>query len=64
MIALDHLVQGAMASLRSLLRHCARLRAALTDPNDSLLPNLNILIAITGGFFGQVRSHCLEGPSC
>lgn len=46
--------QGAMASLRSLLRHCARLRAGVKDPNDPLLANLNILIAITGGFFGQV----------
>lgn len=47
------LTQGAMASLRSLLRHCARLRAGVKDPNDPLLANLNILIAITGGFFGQ-----------
>lgn len=46
-----------MASLRSLLRHCARLRSKLTDPNDPLLANLNILIAITGAFFGQVCSR-------
>jgi Survival motor neuron (SMN) interacting protein 1 (SIP1) len=46
-------MQGAMASLRSLLRHCARLRAKVTDANDPLLSNLNIIIAITGGYFGQ-----------
>lgn len=45
-----------MASLRSLLRHCARLRARVTDANDPLLSNLNIIIAITGGYFGQDES--------
>ena len=49
-------LQGAMASLRSLLRHCARLRARVTDANDPLLSNLNIIIAITGGYFGQDES--------
>lgn len=46
-------VQGAMGSLRALLRHCAALRAALPSAQDPLLPSLNILIAITGAFFGQ-----------
>lgn len=42
-----------MGSLRALLRHCARLRAGLPSAQDPLLPSLNILIAITGAFFGQ-----------
>ncbi len=57
-------MQGAMASLRALLRHCAQLRAKLTDPDDPLLPNLNILIAISGAFFGQVRIYSSHGASC
>lgn len=42
-----------MGALRGLLRHCACLRAAATSSEDPLLPSLNILIAITGAFFGQ-----------
>ncbi len=41
------------ALYRALLRHCARLRAAASDPHDPLLPHLNILIAISGCYFGQ-----------
>ena len=45
-----------MAALRSMLRLCAQLRAGLTDPADPQLANLNILIAISGAFFGQDES--------
>lgn len=44
---------GTCALFRSLLRHCARLRAALLHARDPLLPHLNVLIAIAGGYFGQ-----------
>lgn len=47
------LTQGAMGALRAMLRHCASLRAAATSAEDPSLPSLNILIAITGAFFGQ-----------
>lgn len=47
------LTQGAMGALRALLRHSAGLRARLDSADDPLLPSLNIIIAITGAFFGQ-----------
>eukprot|EP00898_Chlorokybus_atmophyticus_P007896 jgi/Chlat1/8107/Chrsp75S07568 len=40
------------AALRSLLRHCATLRADQGVPRD-MLPHLNILIAVAGKYFAQ-----------
>jgi gem associated protein 2 len=41
------------AALRQMLRHCCHLRAGLQLHDDPLLPLLNILIAISGAYFGQ-----------
>ena len=41
------------AAYRSLLRHCLSLRAALSDVYDPLLPHLNIMIVVSGAYFGQ-----------
>ena len=38
---------------RSLLRKCCELRNTLPGRHDPLLPVLNVLIAISGGYFGQ-----------
>lgn len=45
-----------LAAIRLLLRYCAEKRANLKEgSNDTaeLLPRLNLLIAISGGYFGQ-----------
>lgn len=47
------------ATIRQLLRHCWQLRNGLQEPVDpQTLRSLNILISITGDFFGQL--HELE----
>ncbi|BFI41683.1 gem associated protein 2 [Marchantia polymorpha subsp. ruderalis] len=51
------------ASVRALLRHCARVRASMQssssddDDGDNQLHMLNALISIAGLFFGQAESH-------
>ncbi|GAB4813374.1 hypothetical protein N2152v2_000420 [Parachlorella kessleri] len=47
------LLADTCALYRALLKHCCRLRAEVCDPQDPLLPHLNILIAIAGCYFGQ-----------
>ncbi|KAG6433366.1 hypothetical protein SASPL_104977 [Salvia splendens] len=42
------------AALRSLLRKCASLRAAKTEVDDQVIA-LNILVTITGKYFGQLE---------
>lgn len=42
------------AALRSLLRKCASLRAAKTEVDDEVIV-LNILVTITGKYFGQLE---------
>lgn len=41
------------AAYRALLRKCRELRAGVTVPQDPLLPHLNVLIVLAGGFFRQ-----------
>ncbi|KAK9810074.1 hypothetical protein WJX72_004382 [[Myrmecia] bisecta] len=49
------------AQLRSLLRHCACLRADVLDAADPLLPHLNVMIAIAGAYFGQDEALASQG---
>ncbi len=41
------------AAMNALLRHCFRVRDGLTADTHPSLPHLNVLIAMTGGYFGQ-----------
>lgn len=43
----------AGAAFRALLRKCATLRTSASGPADPALPQLNVLIAIAGAYFGQ-----------
>ncbi|CAI5701148.1 unnamed protein product [Peronospora effusa] len=49
---------GVAATIRQILRCCWTLRCDLEAPSDLQLKSLNILIVITGDFFGQL--HDLE----
>ena len=54
-VALDcPLHADTSAALRSLLRKCASLRAAKTEVDDEVIA-LNILVTITGKYFGQLE---------
>ncbi|KAG6436674.1 hypothetical protein SASPL_101576 [Salvia splendens] len=54
-VALDWpLHADTSAALRSLLRKCASLRAAKTEVDDQVIA-LNILVTITGKYFGQLE---------
>lgn len=54
-VALDcPLHADTSAALRSLLRKCASLRAAKTEVDDQVIA-LNILVTITGKYFGQLE---------
>ncbi|KAL1544906.1 hypothetical protein AAHA92_21697 [Salvia divinorum] len=54
-VALDcPLHADTSAALRSLLRKCASLRAAKTEVDDQVIA-LNILVTITGRYFGQLE---------
>ncbi|TMW55935.1 hypothetical protein Poli38472_008583 [Pythium oligandrum] len=53
---LDKPVHAEVAAMiRQLLRRCWQLRNDLQDTTDTLLKPLNILISITGDFFGQLE---------
>ncbi len=41
------------SQLSKLLRHCIKVRRQITDDNDIRLLSLHMLIALTGGYFGQ-----------
>ncbi|EFJ40264.1 hypothetical protein VOLCADRAFT_99965 [Volvox carteri f. nagariensis] len=41
------------AALRELVRRCSAWRATLEHPDDPVLPRLNVLLAVAGGYFGQ-----------
>lgn len=41
------------AAFRGVLRHCAALRAGCGSADDPLLPQLNVLMAVAGTYFGQ-----------
>lgn len=46
------------ASLRSLLQHCTRQRVSLLDSEaQTALPFINILILLSGVFFGQDETY-------
>ncbi|GLJ04941.1 hypothetical protein SUGI_0007470 [Cryptomeria japonica] len=51
------------ASVRSLLRKCASLRASKTK-DDGELPMLNILITIAGKYFGQAEDLMSQTTAC
>ncbi|CAH0480849.1 unnamed protein product [Peronospora belbahrii] len=53
-----HVHAGVAATIRQILRRCWTLRCNLEAPSDIQLKSLNILIVITGCFFGQL--HDLE----
>ena len=41
------------SQLSKLLRHCIKVRRQISDDNDIRLLSLHMLIALTGGYFGQ-----------
>ncbi|GLI70168.1 hypothetical protein VaNZ11_014791 [Volvox africanus] len=41
------------AAMRDLVRRCSAWRADLKHPEDPVLPRLNVLLAVAGGYFGQ-----------
>jgi len=41
------------SQLSKLLRHCIKVRRQITDNNDIRLLSLHMLIALSGGYFGQ-----------
>jgi survival of motor neuron protein-interacting protein 1 len=46
------------AAFRALLRHCCKLRAAVAQAADPVLPQLNVLIVIAGAYFAQDEELC------
>uniref|UniRef100_M4C4K0 Gem-associated protein 2 n=1 Tax=Hyaloperonospora arabidopsidis (strain Emoy2) TaxID=559515 RepID=M4C4K0_HYAAE len=59
MARLDKPVHAAVAAtIRQILRRCWTLRCELETPSEVQLKSLNVLIVITGDFFGQL--HDLE----
>ncbi len=53
------LLPDTLAALRALLRHCARLRADLTEGvGSSQLPLLSVLIGAAGAYYGQDEQLC------
>jgi survival of motor neuron protein-interacting protein 1 len=46
------------AALRGLLRHCCKLRNAVSQAGDPLLPKLNVLIVMAGAYFAQDEQLC------
>ena len=47
------MIQRSVTVNRTIILECAMCRAAVTSKDDPALTNLNVLIAITGGYFGQ-----------
>ncbi|GIL82412.1 hypothetical protein Vretimale_11850 [Volvox reticuliferus] len=46
------------AAMRDLVRRCSAWRADLKHPEDPVLPRLNVLLAVAGGYFGQDELLC------
>lgn len=54
------LLPDVSACLRALLRHCVEARRQLGNERDPMLPHLNVLLAVTGGYFGQDELLCKQ----